>query len=93
MDIQNSGHKARAGKAGRTPMALTQAKTLMHPESDNGRMIGGILRECLGGFAACGLLRKKIPQSSTFSRPERMSLGCALVSDIEGEPWELTRSG
>ena len=34
-----------------------------------GWMIGGIFRECLGGFAACGLLRKTSPQSSTFSRP------------------------
>jgi hypothetical protein len=42
-------------------MALTKAKTLMHPESDHGRMIGGVFRECLGGFAACGLLRKKNP--------------------------------
>jgi hypothetical protein len=33
----------------------------MHPESDYGRMIGGSFRECLGGFAACGLLRKKLP--------------------------------
>jgi hypothetical protein len=32
-----------------------------------------LFRECLGGFAACGLLRKKISQSSAFSRPERMS--------------------
>jgi hypothetical protein len=34
----------------------------MHPESDYGRMIGGSFRECLGGFAACGLLRKNFPQ-------------------------------
>ena len=32
------------------------------------RMIGGIFCECLGGFAACGLLRKRFPQSSDRSR-------------------------
>ena len=32
------------------------------------RMIEGIFRECLGGFAACDLLRKKSPQSSDRSR-------------------------
>jgi hypothetical protein len=47
-------------------MALAQAKTLMYPESGYGRMIGGMFRECLGGFAACGLLRKTFPQSSAF---------------------------
>ena len=45
-------------------------------------MIGGVFRECLGGFAACGLLRKKLPQSSPLSRPERMPWGCAQVSAI-----------
>jgi hypothetical protein len=39
----------------------TNGKTLMHPESDYGRMIRGSFRECLGGFAACGLLRKNFP--------------------------------
>jgi len=34
---------------------------------------GGRIRECLGGFAACGLLRKNFPQSSDLSRPERIS--------------------
>jgi hypothetical protein len=38
----------------------------MHPESDYGRMIGVIFRECLGGFAACGLLRKKSPNHPPF---------------------------
>jgi hypothetical protein len=33
----------------------------MHPEFDYGQMIGGIFRECLGGFAACGLLRENSP--------------------------------
>jgi hypothetical protein len=33
-------------------------------------MIGGSFRECLGGFAACGLLRKNFPQSSDLSQPE-----------------------
>jgi hypothetical protein len=50
----------------------------MHPESDYGRMIGGSFRECLGGFAACGLLRKNFPQSSAFSRPKRISWGQLL---------------
>jgi hypothetical protein len=36
-------------------------------QSDYGRMIGGSFRECLGGFAACGLLRKNFPQSSALS--------------------------
>jgi len=27
-------------------------------------MIGGSSRECIGGFAACGLLRKNFPQYS-----------------------------
>jgi hypothetical protein len=40
----------------------------MHPEFDYDRMIGGSFRECLGGFAACGLLRKNFPQSSGLSR-------------------------
>jgi len=30
-------------------------------------MIGGSFRECLGGFAACGLLRENSPQSSDRS--------------------------
>jgi hypothetical protein len=38
----------------------------MHPEFDYGRMIGGIIRECLGGFAACGLLRKNFPNHPPF---------------------------
>jgi hypothetical protein len=58
-------------------MALTEAKTLMHSESDYGWMIGGIFRECLGGFVAYGLLRKKSPQLSAFSQPEGMSWCCA----------------
>jgi hypothetical protein len=33
----------------------------MHSGSDYGWMIGGSFGECLGGFAACGLLRKKLP--------------------------------
>jgi hypothetical protein len=33
----------------------------MHPESDYGRMFGGLFREGLGGFAACGLLRETTP--------------------------------
>jgi hypothetical protein len=38
----------------------------MHPEFGRGRMVGGSFRECLGGFAACGLLRKNFPQSSNL---------------------------
>jgi len=49
----------------------------LSPVYDQGRMIEGIFRECLGGFAACGLLHKKFPQSPAFSRPERMSWDCA----------------
>ena len=60
-------------KRGLSPMVLTKAKTTMHPEFDYGRMNGTIFRECLGGFAACGLLREKLSHSSAFSRPERMS--------------------
>jgi hypothetical protein len=55
------------------PMALTQAKTLMYPEFVYGRMIGGSFHECLGGFAACGLLRENFPQSSDLSRHKRIS--------------------
>jgi hypothetical protein len=40
----------------------------MHPEFDYGRMIGEIIRECLGGFAACGLLRENFPQLSALYR-------------------------
>ena len=45
-------------------MALTYGQTLMYPEFEYGRMIEGRFRECLGGCAACGLLRKNVPQSS-----------------------------
>ncbi len=45
----------------------------MHPESDYGRIIGESFRECLGGCAACGLLRKNFPQLSNLSRAERKS--------------------
>jgi hypothetical protein len=38
----------------------------MQPEIDNGWMIEGRFRECLGGCAACGLLRKNVPQSSNL---------------------------
>jgi hypothetical protein len=41
---------------------MKSGKTLMHPEFDHGRVTGGRFRECLGGFAACGLLRKTFPQ-------------------------------
>jgi len=47
----------------------------MHPEFDYGRKIGGSFCECLGGFAACGLLRENLPQSSDLSRPKRISWG------------------
>jgi hypothetical protein len=40
-------------------------------------MIWGIFRECLGGVAACGLLRKKNPQTNAITPPEPMSLGFA----------------
>ena len=42
------------------------SQTLMYPEFDYGRMIEGRFRECLGGCAACGLLRKNVPQSSNL---------------------------
>jgi hypothetical protein len=32
-------------------------------------MIGRSFRECLGGFAACGLLRKNFSPSSALYRP------------------------
>jgi hypothetical protein len=48
-------------------LRLVNNKTLMHPEFDYGRMIGGSFRECLGGFAACGLFRENFPQSSVLS--------------------------
>ena len=53
------------------------SQTLMYPEFDYGRMIEGRFRECLGGCAACGLLRKNVPQSSNLSRAERISRRCA----------------
>jgi hypothetical protein len=53
------------------------SKTLMHQESDYSRMTGGRFRECLGGCAACGLLRKIFPQSFDLSLPEQISWECA----------------
>jgi len=36
-------------------------KTLVHPETDYDRTTGVSFREYLGGYAACGLLRKNFP--------------------------------
>jgi hypothetical protein len=49
---------------------LVYSKTLMHQESDYDRMTGESFRECLGGCAAGGLIRKKIPQINDLSRAE-----------------------
>ena len=46
------------------------SKSLMRPESDYGLIIGERFSECLGGYAACGLLRKNLPQSSDLSHSE-----------------------
>ena len=67
------------------------SKTLMHQESDYNRMTGGSFRECLGGCAACGLLRKNFPQSSDLSRPERISWGSCL-SRCQSARTELSRT-
>jgi hypothetical protein len=59
----------------------------MHPESDYGRMIGGSFCECLGGCAACGLLRKNFPQSSAHTRPKRISWGYPLKEPLIKRQW------
>jgi hypothetical protein len=38
-------------------------------------MIGGSFCECLGGIAACGLLRHNFPQISAHSRQKRITWG------------------
>jgi hypothetical protein len=50
-----------------------KGKLPMHPEFNYGRMMGRRFRECLGGFAACGLLREIFSQSSSLSRAKRIS--------------------
>jgi len=50
-------------------------KALCDPAHSSGRIIANRFRECLGGCAACGLLRKNVPQSSDLSRPERIPWG------------------
>jgi hypothetical protein len=47
----------------------------MHPEFNYGRMIGGSFRECLGGVAASGLRRKKIPQKNPPFRTKANFMG------------------
>jgi hypothetical protein len=49
------------------------SKTLMHQESDYGQMTGGRFGECLGGCAACGLLRQICPQPFDLSLAEQIS--------------------
>jgi hypothetical protein len=53
------------------------SKTLMHQESDYGRMTRERFPECLGGYAACGLLRKILPESFDLSLPKQISWECA----------------
>ena len=49
------------------------SQTLMHSEFDYQWMIEGRFRECLSGCAACGLLRKNVPQSSCLSGAGQIS--------------------
>jgi len=51
-------------------------------------MIGGSLCECLGGYAACGLLRKDFPQSSDLSQPKRVS-GVLRKTQFEHVPGQV----
>jgi len=37
----------------------------MYPEFGYGQVMGRSFRECLGGFAACGLLRENFPHHPT----------------------------
>ena len=63
----------------------------MHPESDQGRIIGEIFREYLGGCAACGLFRKNFPQSSDLSQADTkgpcrdLAMGINLAAEIHVE--------
>jgi hypothetical protein len=45
-------------------------------------MIGESFREGLGGFAACGLLRKNFPQSSDHSRILDASVFCFTLAKV-----------